>query len=73
MSLIGISPLVAAVNNDAPFKSARELVAYAKANPDKISFGSSGNGSAAHLTTELLKSLTGAHMVHIPYRGAAAR
>ena len=72
VSLIGISPLVAAVNNDAPFKSARELVAYAKANPDKISFGSSGNGSAAHLTTELLKSLTGAHMVRIPYRGAAA-
>ena len=72
VSLIGVSPLVAAVNNDAPFKNAKELVAYAKANPGKVSFGSSGNGSAAHLTTELLKSLTGAHMVHIPYRGAAA-
>jgi tripartite-type tricarboxylate transporter receptor subunit TctC len=72
VSLIGVSPLVAAVNNDAPFKTAAELVAYAKRNPGKISYGSSGNGSAAHLTTELLKSLTQSYMVHIPYRGAAA-
>jgi tripartite-type tricarboxylate transporter receptor subunit TctC len=72
VSLIGQSPLVAAVNNDAPYKTAAELVAYAKRNPGKISFGSSGNGSAAHLSTELLKSLTGSYMVHIPYRGAAA-
>ncbi|WP_051242671.1 tripartite tricarboxylate transporter substrate binding protein [Azohydromonas australica] len=72
VSLIGISPLVAAVNNDAPFKTVPELVAYAKKNPGKVSFGSSGNGSAVHLTTELLKSVTGADMVHIPYRGAAA-
>ena len=72
VSLIGISPLVAAVNNDAPFKTVPELVAYAKKNPGKVSFGSSGNGSAAHLTTELLKSVTGTNMVHIPYRGAAA-
>ena len=72
VSLIGLSPLVAAVPNDAPFKSARDLLAYAKANPGKISYGSSGNGSAVHLSTELLKSLTGTRMVHIPYRGSAA-
>jgi tripartite-type tricarboxylate transporter receptor subunit TctC len=72
VSLIGVSPLVAAVNNNAPFKNAKELVAYAKSNPGKVSFGSSGNGSAAHLTTELLKSLTRTDMVHIPYKGAAA-
>ena len=72
VSLIGISPLVAAVNNNAPFKTVRELVAYAKKNPGKVSFGSSGNGAAAHLTTELLKTVTGTYMVHIPYRGAAA-
>lgn len=72
VSLIGLSPLVAAVPNEAPFKTAAELVAYAKKNPGKISFGSSGNGSAAHLSTELLKALTGSYMVHIPYRGAAA-
>jgi tripartite-type tricarboxylate transporter receptor subunit TctC len=70
VSLMGVSPLLAAVNNDAPFKTAKELIAYAKANPGKVSFGSSGNGSAAHLTTELLKSLTQSFMVHIPYRGA---
>jgi len=71
VSLIGISPLVAAVNNDAPFKTAAELVAYAKRYPGKVSFASSGNGSAAHLTTEFFKAVTGSYMVHIPYRGAA--
>jgi tripartite-type tricarboxylate transporter receptor subunit TctC len=71
VSLIGVSPLVAAVNNDAPFKTAAELVAYAKRNPGKLSFASSGNGSAAHLTTEFFKAVTGSYMVHIPYRGAA--
>ena len=70
VSLMGISPLLAAVNNDAPFKTAKELIDYARANPGKVSFGSSGNGSAAHLTSELLKSLTKTYMVHIPYRGA---
>jgi tripartite-type tricarboxylate transporter receptor subunit TctC len=70
VSLLGISPLLAAINNDAPFKNAKELIAYAKANPGKVSFGSSGNGSAAHLTSELLKSITQTYMVHIPYRGA---
>jgi tripartite-type tricarboxylate transporter receptor subunit TctC len=70
VSLMGVSPLLAAVNNDAPFKTARQLIDYARANPGKVSFGSSGNGSAAHLTSELLKSLTQTYMVHIPYRGA---
>lgn len=72
VSLIGVSPLVYAANNEGPFKNAKELVAYAKANPGKISYGSSGNGSAVHLSTELLKSVTGTKMVHIPYRGSAA-
>ena len=70
VSLMGVSPLLAAVNSDAPFKTAKELIDFARANPGKISFGSSGNGSAAHLTTELLKSLTKTYMVHVPYRGA---
>lgn len=72
VSLIGLSPLIAAVNNDAPFKTAAQLIDYAKRFPGKISFGSSGNGSAAHLSTELWKAQTGTYMVHIPYRGAAA-
>ena len=70
VSLMGVSPLLAAVNNNAPFKNAKELVAYAKANPGKVSFGSSGTGSAGHLTSELMKALTKTFMVHIPYRGA---
>ena len=71
VSLMGVSPLLAAVPINAPFKNTQELLAYAKANPGKVSFGSSGTGSAAHLTTELMKALTQTYMVHIPYRGAA--
>ena len=70
VALMGISPLLAAINNDAPFKTAKQMVEYARANPGRLSFGSSGNGSAAHLTSELFKSLTKTYMVHIPYRGA---
>ncbi|MEJ7687473.1 MAG: tripartite tricarboxylate transporter substrate binding protein [Variovorax sp.] len=70
VSLMGVSPLLAAVNNDTPFRTAKQLIDYARANPGKISFGSSGNGSAAHLTSELWKSLTKTYMIHIPYRGA---
>ena len=58
VSLMGVSPLVAAVSGNAPFKNTKELVAYARANPGKVSFASSGSGSAAHLTSELLKTLT---------------
>jgi tripartite-type tricarboxylate transporter receptor subunit TctC len=72
VSLIGISPLVAAVNGDAPFGTLPELIAYARRHPGALSFGSSGIGSAAHLTTELLKSVAQIDMVHVPYRGAAA-
>lgn len=71
VSLIGVSPLLAAVNNDTPFRNAADLIAFARKNPGKISYGSSGNGSAVHLSTELLKSITQTHMVHIPYKGAA--
>jgi tripartite-type tricarboxylate transporter receptor subunit TctC len=71
VSLIGVSPLLAAVNKDAPYKTVAELVDFARRNPGKISFGSSGNGSAAHLTTELLRSTTQTQLVHVPYKGAA--
>jgi tripartite-type tricarboxylate transporter receptor subunit TctC len=59
------------VNPNVPAKSVAELVAYAKANPGKVNFGSAGNGSSNHLSGELLKSLTGAPMQHIPYKGSA--
>jgi tripartite-type tricarboxylate transporter receptor subunit TctC len=55
-----------------PAKSVAELVAYTKANPAKISFASAGNGSLIHLMTELFKSMSGARMTHVPYRGIGA-
>jgi tripartite-type tricarboxylate transporter receptor subunit TctC len=54
-----------------PAKSVKELVEYAKANPGKVSFGSAGNGSSNHLSGEVLKTLSGAPMQHIPYKGSA--
>ncbi|GKS97570.1 tripartite tricarboxylate transporter substrate binding protein [Acidovorax sp. SUPP2825] len=71
VSLMGVSPLVAAVAMNAPFKTTAELVAYARSNPGKLSFASSGNGSAAHLTSELMRLITKTEMVHIPYKGAS--
>ena len=71
MSLVGIAPLIMTANNDLPAKDIKELIAYAKANPGKISFGSSGVGAAAHLTTELFKQTAGLDMVHVPYKGTA--
>jgi tripartite-type tricarboxylate transporter receptor subunit TctC len=71
MSLVGIAPLIMTANNDLPAKDVKELIAYAKANPGKISFGSSGVGAAAHLTTELFKQTAGLDMVHVPYKGTA--
>lgn len=71
VSLVGIAPLVMTVNNNLPVKDVKELVAYSKANPGKVSFGSSGVGAAAHLTQELLKQVTQADIVHVPYKGTA--
>jgi tripartite-type tricarboxylate transporter receptor subunit TctC len=71
VSLVGIAPLVMVANNNLPFKDLKELVAYSKANPGKVAFGSSGVGAAAHLTQELFKQITGADMVHVPYKGTA--
>jgi tripartite-type tricarboxylate transporter receptor subunit TctC len=71
MSLVAIAPLIMTANNGLPVKDVKELIAYAKANPGKISFGSSGVGAAAHLTTELFKQTTGVDMVHVPYKGTA--
>ena len=62
---------VLVVNPDAPVKTVAELVAYAKANPDKVSFASGGNGATNHLSGELLKAVTGAPMLHVPYKGSA--
>jgi tripartite-type tricarboxylate transporter receptor subunit TctC len=71
ISVVGVAPLILTVNNNFPAKDMKELIAYAKANPGKVSFGSSGVGAAAHLTTELLKQTADINMVHIPYKGTA--
>jgi tripartite-type tricarboxylate transporter receptor subunit TctC len=71
VSLVGVAPLIICVTNDLPVKNVGELIAYAKANPGKLSFGSSGVGAAAHLTSELMKQVTGIKMEHVPYKGTA--
>jgi tripartite-type tricarboxylate transporter receptor subunit TctC len=71
VSLAASAPLIMTASNAFPAKDVRELIAYAKANPGKVSFGSSGIGAAAHLTTELLKQTAGIDMVHVPYKGTA--
>jgi tripartite-type tricarboxylate transporter receptor subunit TctC len=71
LSLVATAPLILCVNNDFPVKDAKELLAYARANPGKISYGTSGIGSASHLTTELLQQTAGVKMTHIPYKGTA--
>jgi tripartite-type tricarboxylate transporter receptor subunit TctC len=71
VSLVGIAPLILTVTNSLPAKNVAELIDYAKKNPGKISFGSSGVGAAAHLTSELMKQVTGTQMEHVPYKGTA--
>src|SRR3974390_3051648 len=59
------------VSNAMPVKTVQEFIAYCKANPGKISFASSGNGTSVHLSAELFKAMTKCEMVHVPYRGSA--
>jgi tripartite-type tricarboxylate transporter receptor subunit TctC len=68
---IDVVPNVMDVNIDLPVKTVPEFIAYAKANPDKISMGSGGIGSSPHVAGELFKMMTGVNMLHIPYRGVA--
>ena len=64
-------PLALIVNNDVPVQTLKEFIAYAKANPGKLNYGSAGNGGISHLVPEMLKSETGIFMVHIPFKGSA--
>jgi tripartite-type tricarboxylate transporter receptor subunit TctC len=61
---------VLVVNAQVPVKTVAELVAYAKADPSKVTFASGGTGTSNHLAGELLKTVTGAPIVHVPYRGS---
>src|SRR5688572_15659261 len=71
-SMIGSTPNVLVVHPSVPIKSLGEFIAHAKANPGKLSFGSSGVGASPHLSIELLKTMTSIDIVHVPYKGAAA-
>lgn len=64
-------PNLLVANPAQPYKSVKDLIAYAKANPGKVNFGSSGNGSSIHLSGELFKSLAKVDMQHVPYKGSA--
>ena len=68
--LIGISPNVLVVAPDSPYKTFQQLLAAAKSNPGKLSYASQGSGTSAHLAGELFNSMTGAKLVHVPYKGA---
>jgi tripartite-type tricarboxylate transporter receptor subunit TctC len=69
--LVAGVPNVLVVNPGLPVNSVAELIAYAKANPGKLNFASSGSGTSIHLSGELFKTMTGVQMTHVPYRGSA--
>jgi tripartite-type tricarboxylate transporter receptor subunit TctC len=71
VTLLAQSPNVLVVHPSVPAKNVRELIAYAKANPDKLNFASPGDGSGAHLAGELLKLDAGIQATHVPYKGLA--
>jgi tripartite-type tricarboxylate transporter receptor subunit TctC len=66
---VASAPNLLVVTNELPVKTVAELVAYMKANPNKLSFGSPGIGSSVHVSGELFKSMTGTSMTHVPYKG----
>ena len=71
ITLIAVTPNVLVVNASSPVHNVKEFIAWTKANPGKLSFGSGSNGSAGHLAGELYKVETGTDAVHIPYKGGA--
>jgi hypothetical protein len=71
ISLVATSPTLLVANNNLPVKNAKELVALLKSQPGKISYASSGKGTAPHLSGELFKLNTGTDMLHVPYKGSS--
>jgi len=70
IAILGLNPSAIEVHPSQPIGNLKELIDYAKANPGKLSYGSSGVGTVNHLIGELMKSLTGTDIAHVPYRGA---
>ena len=71
ITMLAVSQNVVVINPNVPANNIKELVAYAKANPGKLNFGSSGNGTISHLTGEMFNTLNGTQITHIPYKGSA--
>ena len=71
LTRVAMVPNLLVAHPSQPFKTVQEMIAYAKANPGKINFGSPGNGASPHLSGELFKSMTKVDMVHVPYKGSA--
>jgi tripartite-type tricarboxylate transporter receptor subunit TctC len=69
ITLVSASPYVVTASTKTSFSSIRELIAYARANPGKLTFGSSGTGAASHLSAELFKSMAKVDLLHVPYKG----
>jgi tripartite-type tricarboxylate transporter receptor subunit TctC len=69
VTVLALSPNVITARKDLPANTAQELIAYAKANPGKVTYASQGNGSTSHLSAQMLASQAGIEMVHVPYRG----
>lgn len=72
ITMVAVSPLVIAVNPALGPKTLPQLIAMAKSNPGKLTFGSAGTGSTQHLSMELLKASTGVDLMHVPYKGSAS-
>jgi tripartite-type tricarboxylate transporter receptor subunit TctC len=68
--MVASAPFVLIVNSDLPVRSVKELIAYAKERPGKLSYGSGGVGAPHHLYAELFKSMTGIQLTHVPYKGS---
>jgi tripartite-type tricarboxylate transporter receptor subunit TctC len=71
IAMVAYVPNLITANPSVPVKNVRELIAYAKANPGKLAYGSAGNGSGPHVAGELFKAMAGVDLVHVPYKGAA--
>ena len=70
VTVVAYVPNVVVVHPKHPFKTLKELIDYAKANPGKLNFGSAGNGTSHHLAGEMFKTITGTDLTHVPYKGA---
>ena len=70
VTVVAYVPNVVVVHPKHPFKTVKELIVFAKANPGKLNYGSAGNGTTHHLSVELFKSMTGTQLTHVPYKGA---